>query len=48
MSKLAGYARTLRAYLATANGAHAARDYGRALVLIALTVAIGLALLAVT
>ncbi|SFT74262.1 hypothetical protein SAMN02910356_01890 [Selenomonas sp. GACV-9] len=46
MDWLTGYVRTIRQYLATPKGCHDAKDYGRALLYMLLTMVGGLALLA--
>lgn len=46
MNRLTGYGRTIRQYLATTKGRHDAKDYGRAILIILLTMLAGLALLA--
>ncbi len=45
MSCLRGYIRTWKQYLATTKGCHDAKDYGRAILLIALTIGIVLAII---
>ncbi|WP_173664043.1 hypothetical protein [Selenomonas sp. ND2010] len=45
MNCLKGYIRTIRQYLATPKGSHDAKDYGRAIVLIVVTIGIVMAIL---
>ena len=47
MKWICGYIRTIRQYLATPKGAHDSKDYGRAILLILLSIIVLLALLAV-
>ena len=47
MKWIGGYIRTIRQYLATPKGAHDSKDYGRAILLILLSIIVLLALVAV-
>ncbi len=45
MNPIHGYIRTIAQYLATPKGSHDAKDYGRAILLIAVTIGVVLAIL---
>lgn len=44
MNSLYGYIRTVKQYLATPKGSHDAKDYGRAVLLIVMTIGVVLAI----